>query len=498
MRPGNQFSLFSALILLLAALAIALFPTPAVVLVACLCGASVGVLILYLMTVGRRPAKLTEIMVAALLTGYCGGCAITQSFCGLDQHGIPYTSWAIVPPSWVSFTIALVLIACALLLVASWFEPRMFAVSEFIQVGRPEEWLIWTGVFLLLLEIFLGRFGYMGVAVQEGTGRVSILAEIAGSSIGIAFPLAAIAWMQSSGLRRFRFAVLGLLLLIVTVPTGRRALVYSVLVTVFSAAQLSGVRLSLSRQAKWMWGIIVPVGIFGATVVFLGLRMTVGNLGPGNHSLAEIVEQAGGVFENPSYLLTATEENLETRPFLLTQYLSLLTKGGNLPAPMYGADLKYYLEINVPDYIYHSFGRSKNNLRAIGGEEGLANEHFNLPVFDDANSVLTGSVIDLGLIGVAIYPIGACLLWRLLAVFVERFLGKKARFLFLLVALGTFLQAEVGLGGYLVSARGAFIVLAIWMALSALSNNLTLGGRTHVPLPKTPADLGLPLRHGSR
>ncbi len=498
MRPGNQFSLFSALTLLLAALAIFLFATPAVVLVACLCGASIGVLILYQMNTGRRPAKLTEIMVAALLTGYCGGCAITQSFCGLDQRGIPYPDWAIVPPSWVSFTIALVLIACALLLVASWFEPRLFAESEFMAVGRPEEWLIWTGIALLLLEIFLGKFGYMGVTVEKGTGRVSILAEIAGSFAGIAFPLSAIAWMQASGFRRFRFAVLSLVLLIVTVPTGRRALVYTVLVTVFAATQLSGVRVSMSRQTKWMWGTVVLVGVFGATVVFLGLRMTVGNLGPGHHSLAEIVEQAGDVFEDPSRLLTATEENLETRPFLLTQYLSLLTKGGNLPDPMYGADLKYYLEINVPDYVYHLFGRSKNSLRAIGEEEGLANEHFNLPVFDDANSVLTGSVIDLGLIGVAIYPIGACLLWRLLAVFVERFLGKKARFIFLLVALGTFLQAEIGLGGYLVTARGAFIVLAIWMMLSALSNSLTFGGKTSAPQRKTSADLGLPLRHGIR
>lgn len=472
MPSGNQTSIFSVLCLVLAALAIALFGGTAIVLSACFGGAFIGVLILYQMFIGRRDAKLTEILAASLLTGYCGGCAITVSLCGLDQRGIQNASWAIVPPEWVSYTIAVALTACALLLVAGWFEPKLFHTAEFLAVGRAEEWFIWLGVGLTVLEIYLGRYGYMGQAVEQGTGRISPLAEIAGTFLSVTVLLSAIGWMQASGFRRVRFAVFTLTGVAVLVPTGRRALVYTLLVTLFVATRLSGVRISLSRQARWLWGITTVALVLVATVAFLGLRLATDNLGAGNHSLLEITEVAGDVFNDPSSLLAATKDNLESRPFLLTQYLSLLTKGGHIPDPMYGADLKYNVELIIPDALYHLFGDSKDTLRAIGTEEGLANEHFHLSIFDDANSIFTAGVIDLGLPGLAIYPIGVCLLWRIFAVPVERVLGRKAGLLFLIIALETFLQAEIEFSGYIRGLRSAVIVLSTWLVLCAISKSL--------------------------
>lgn len=475
MAIGNETSAFSILILILSALSIALFGTPAAVLAACICGASVGVLILYQMNSGRRPAKLTELMAAALLTGYCGGCAITQSICGLDQRGITDPNWVTVPPAWASFTIALVLIASVLLLVAAWFESRLFRASEFITVGRREEWLLWIGLGVVVAEILVGQFGYQGTTAEEGTGRVTFLSDIAGSFLLLMLPLSAIGWMQASGVRRFRFGFIALVSLILTVPVGRRALVYSVLVTVFAATQLSGVRSSFSRRAKWLGGIAGVVATLVVTVTFLGLRLATDNLGEGNHPLSEIVQETHEVFQNPTYLYEVTKENLEGRPFMLTQYLSLLTRDGDMPAPMYGADLRFSIQMLIPDYFYGISGHSKDTLREISTEEGLANEHFHLPVFDEANSILTGSVIDLGLFGIFIYPAGVCLLWRLLAFDVEWFCGRTAGLLFLLLALNLFLQAETELRGYLLDARNAIIILAIWMVLPAVIPAVSAG-----------------------
>jgi hypothetical protein len=493
MTSENQTSIFSILFLNLGALAIALFGGAAIVLIACYGGAFVGVLILYQMFTGRRPAKLTEILAASLLTGYCGGCAITVSFCGLDQHGVPIATGAIVPPAWVSYTIVIVLFACALLLIEGWFEPKLFEPSESIAVGWAEEWLIWLGIGLVLIEIYLGGFGYMGESVEQGTNRISVLADVAGSFLGVAVLLSAIGWMQSSGFRRFRFGLFTLAGLVVLVPAGRRALIYTLLVTVFAATRLSGVRVSLSRQAKWLWGIALLIIAFAGTVIFLGLRIATETLSAGSHPLTQIVQVAGDVFDDPSALLRATQGNLESRPFLLTQYLSLLTKGGDMPDPMYGADLKYNIELIIPDALFRLSGKNKDTLRAISTEEGLANEHFHLPVFDDANSILTGSVIDFGLIGIAIYPIGVCLLWRLVAVPIERLLGRKARLLFLLIALGVFLQAEIEISGYIRGLRSALIVLGTWLVLSAISRGLDIRGNSPILQEGSPDKVSLAL-----
>lgn len=464
----NQTSVLSILSLILSALAVALFGTPAVVLGACFCGASVGVLFLYQMNSGRRPAKLTELLAAALLTGYCGGCAITASICGLDQHGITAPDYAVVPAAWVSYTIILALIACAVLLIAAWFEPKLFRPSEFVTVGRREEWLLWIGLTIVLTQVVAGQFGYEGASASEGTNRVTFLSEIAGSFLLIMLPLSAIGWMQASGFRRLRFGLIVLVSLVLTVPVGRRAFVYSLLVTAFAATQLSGVRLSISRQTKLLVGGVALAAALGATVLFLSIRLASDNLGPGNHPLSELTEETREVFQNPVFVYDVTIDNLEGRPFLLTQYLSLLTKGGNMPAPMYGADLAFGVKMLIPDYFYKLYGRNKDPLREINTEEGLANEHFHLPVFDDANSLLTAGVIDLGLFGIVVYPAAMCFFWRLLAFDVERICGRTGRLLFLLTALNLFLQAEVELGGYLVHARDTLIILGIWTVMPAI------------------------------
>ncbi|HEX3986240.1 MAG TPA: hypothetical protein VHX13_06455 [Acidobacteriaceae bacterium] len=457
------------LILLVAALATLLVGgAPPVVLMACICGASLGVWLLYQMNSGRRQVKLTEILAAALLIGYCGGCAITQSLSGLDQSGVTFAGWNTVPASWAAYTITNVLLASALLLLAGSAEPALIRDGEIIRVGRQEEWLIWIGMGIVILEIFLGQFGYQGTTAEEGTSRVSFFGELSASLLLLMLPLSAVGWVQSSGIRRFRFGFTALISLILIVPVGRRSLVYCLLVAVFAAMRLSGVQISVGRLTRWVWSALAIVVIFTLTVLFLSLRIAVDNLGPGNHPMAQIVPQIDVALQNPEFLLRTTKENLESRPFLLTQYLSLLTKGGNAPEPMYGSDLKFSIEEAVPDVLYGLLGRSKNRVRAIGAEEGLANEQFHLPVFDDANSILTSGFIDLGVFGLALYPIGICLLWRILLVDVRIVLGKKARLLLLLIALNTFMQAELALSGYLVEIRNGLIILALWICLRSI------------------------------
>ncbi|MFP5226670.1 MAG: hypothetical protein ACLGXA_03505 [Acidobacteriota bacterium] len=466
---GQSYALYIC-ILVLSVLALALSGSAPVVLTCCLMGAAIGVLLLYQTFIGRHQARLTAILASGLLIGYCGGCAITQIFCGLDQSGVTEAGWNTVPPIWVGFTIKLALGSSSLLLCAASVEPAIFKKSDRILVTWQIERLLWIAVSVLAFGVISGSFGYMGAYTQEGSGRVGVLAEISNELLMITAPLSIAGVLQSSGWRRYRFALIAVFAFIVAIPAGRRDFAYDVIVTIFIASRLSGVRVNLSKAVKWMWFLTAIMIVAVTGFIFMGLRMASGLLGPGKHSVAEIVGQASRtVADNPRDVIITTAENLESRPFLLTQYLSLLTKGGNdVRLPMYGADISQAVKMDIPDVIYTAIGRSKDPVREVGAEEGVANEHFNLPVFDDANSILTGGWIDFGLAGVLLYPLILCFLWRAISFAVGEILGATARFIVLLVAINICLQAEIDLGGYIVSLRDAGIIAGAWALLSLL------------------------------
>lgn len=462
-------------ILLTAALALMLSESPAVVLICCAAGAAIGVYLLYQMAAGRQALRITTIIAAALLIGYCGGCAITQSFCGLDQSGVAGADWVVVPPDWIVFTIRLVLIASILLLCAAIVEPPLRV--DRLEVTPLTERFLWIALIIVMSGIIGGSFGYEGTAAQEGTGRVSFLSDVSSEFLIIISPLAAIGALQSSGWRRLRFAFLLGAALLVTIPTGRRDFVYIALITAFAAARLSGVDIHLTRRGKWLTAVASIAVALLVSVVFVAIRAADMALGPGGHPLAYILDEAGySTLADPGDVVRSTAENLEIRPFFLTQYLSLLTKGGHTAPPMHGTDAIFAAKMAVPDVIYDMTGHNKDPIRAIESEEGLANEHFGLPVYDYANSILTGGWIDFGLAGVLLYPLAVCCFWRLV-MYIAGTAGPTARFMAVLVALTTSLKSEMELKVYLISARDVLIIVVMWKAISLIPR-LTRGRAT--------------------
>jgi len=160
-------------------------------------------------------------------------------------------------------------------------------------------------------------------------------------------------------------------------------------------------------------------------------------------------------------------DNLRTRTFVVG-YLALLGRGGITAKPMLGQDALFCVQLITPDIFYKLAGSDKTEIRRTGSEETLINERFGLPVYDDANSVLTAGFADFGLLGVALYPLLICaipriLLWMCDAAF-EPLVGTSWRLLLLMV----YFQTEVEMDGYLGCFRDMAYVAVLWSLVGAL------------------------------
>lgn len=444
-------------------------------------GAAAAVWILYSILIGKREARITWILAAGLLAGYCGGLAITQTLAGLDQSGVADAEWITVPPSWIAYTLVLVFTGVSALLAAGFLESPLVKEQNVVQMTWKQERFLWFGLIVMAAEVFAGGLGYGGISNEAGTGRVSALAECAAMFVPITMPLATIGALQSSGLRKVRFIFIALAGLLLAFPSGRRVLGYTLLVSAFAAVRLSGKHFHMSFRRKVLVGSTGLIVVAVASFVFLGIRLASDQMESGNHPFSTIVETATRTtFTDKQSLAISLSENIGSRPMLLTQYLSLLSKGGNTPSPMKGQDAWWAIENTVPDVLYSRFGSSKDNIRFVGSEEGLANEHFGLPVFDDANSLFTGGLIDFGFLGVIAYPLIACAIARAMLFVVSRMLNSEGQLVLLLFMLWLFLQSEAELAQYVTAVRDLTMLLAIWAAMYSIPK--FTGRRREMPL----------------
>jgi hypothetical protein len=217
------------------------------------------------------------------------------------------------------------------------------------------------------------------------------------------------------------------------------------------------------------WGKKVFLGLASiailvfSSIFFYGLREANWQMCEGTHSIGQLVEMAAATtFRSPGEIVDELGENTPDRAAFEVRYLSWLGRGGNTPSPLLGQDFLLGLEMAVPDKIYSVVGANKDAARSIGTEEGLANEHFGLPDDDDANSILTGGIIDFGLTGVLIYPLLVCFLTRLLLSLASTALKPEGQIVLMLSAMTLFSLSEVEVGDYLLGLRNMAILGVVW------------------------------------
>jgi hypothetical protein len=381
-------------------------------------------------------------------------------FAGLDAVAV-----AGIDRRYIAYGLVLVFLGCVSLLFAGIFETPLLVDGAVIEVDYRIERFIWLNLAMVAIAYLHGDFSYTATNFQAGGDKVTPLAALAMPGAAAILPLASIGFMQSSGLRRFRFGILMLFGVGAVVPISRRDLFYAVLISVFCVLRLSGRKIHVSGLRRVSLSIILVSTLIVLNVFFLGLRTAAtedARKESGQKAtLAEGFYAArNGLLKNPRLLMMYVGENLEKRAYVVG-YLSLLARGGRDFQPMMGRDAEFAIEMTIPDELYKLTGSSKDPIRDIVAEEGLANEHFGLTVTDEANSILTAGYIDFGLIGVLLYPPILCAVSRWFLSLTSQFFSPEVSAVILVLVLSELIRTDEELKGCVSDLRNLAILAVI-------------------------------------
>jgi hypothetical protein len=459
--------------------ALAVEPGAVTITLCCVAGACGGGWILYGFISRALPVRLTWMLASTLLIGYCGFTLFNEIFSVLAGQGV--LTDIDVATDWVAYALMLVMLACVVLLAAGFAEPPLITERHVVAMSWRQERFLWVCMALLAISFLHGNVTLGGAVAEAGSNKLDIFGSVVSDVSHIVAPLVTIGILQSSGRRRLRFVALGLLTLLAQLTGGRRSMITLLPVLCIAGALLSGRQWGLNRQMSGAWKVFlglasVAVFVF-ASVFFFGLREAAQQMGAGSRPIGELLENAAATtFRSPAEVVAELGENTTDRTAYEVRYLSWLGRGGNTPSPLLGQDFLLGLKMAVPDKIYSLVGANKDAARDIGTEEGLANEHFGLPDSDDANSILTGGIIDFGLAGVLVYPLFVCFLTRLLLRLAAGVLNIEGQIVLILSAMTAFMAVEVEVGDYLLELRNMAILGVVWGIVYGLPK---LGARRH-------------------
>ena len=465
--------IFIVCILALMAATLTVFDNSAVIFVCCAVGSVCGGWMLYAVLARSSRLRLTWVLAATLLIGYCFGAFVTEvSSLLAGQDPMTYLG---LDRAWAAYALVLVMLASIVLLLAGWVETPMVQEQHIVQVSGRQERFLWISVAVVTAAYLHGSVSYGGDISQNG--NVSIFGDIIFTLVPLLPAMASVGVAQASGRRRLRFMVLAAVAFLAVLPFGRRQLLYALIITFIGVARLSGRTWNLSSRRKVLLTVASVFVVIVSSFVFYSLRLAAGSTSEGRHSIANILEAAGRTtFKDPGQVAAKLAANVEERTAFLIRYLAWLGRGGNTPSPLYGQDAALSVHMATPSILFRAVGLSKQEERGVATEEILANEHFGLTDTDDANSVLTGGIIDFGLAGVLTYPLIFCAVARLVLFLTDELVNREGRVLALVAILFLYLQTEAPIALYLIGLRNLVIILFCWAILYRLP---TVRGRSH-------------------
>ncbi|MFT4114211.1 hypothetical protein, partial [Silvibacterium sp.] len=315
--------------------------------------------------------------------------------------------------------------------------------------------LILLGTAAMMLAFRAGVISYMGAVIDAG--HLSVGADAASWFLPPLTSISAAEFLRYPGLgwRKWLLGACALSLLVMQAITGRRVLVYTCAMTIFMA-RILGLRLfgNLRRQFLVLAGVAVLILVL--SLGFMLLRMAGYGRGDADVSLSERVAIASLWVENGTAFdraLSSTQENVQTRTFILGFFSELLGRSERLE-PALGQDAYAQIQTAVPSAI----NPHKDRYLA---EEQMADLLFGFTYVDEANSILTAGALDFGMIGVILYPI--ILAWGLRHVveFISGFLHPLSALFLVMTCLFQTLATENGITSFFVTILHGCIFLAV-------------------------------------
>jgi hypothetical protein len=454
--------IFIVCILALMAAMLTVFDTSTVIFVCCAVGSVCGMWMLYAVLARSSRLRLTWVLASALLIGYCFGAFVTEV--GALLAGQDAMTYLGLDRGWAAYALVLVMLASITLLLAGWVETPIVQDRHIVQISWRQERFLWIAVTVVVAAYFHGSVSYGGDINNGGT--VSIFGDIIFTLVPLLPAMASIGVAQASGRRRLRFLVLAVVAFLAVLPFGRRQLLYALVISFIGVARLSGRTWRLSTRRKILLIAASVIVLVVSSFVFFALRLATGSISEGRHSIASILEAAERTtFKDPRLVAAQLGANVEERTAFLIRYLAWLGRGGDTPSPLYGQDAALAIHMATPNALFRAAGLNKQQARSVATEEVLANEHFGLTDTDDANSVLTGGIIDFGVAGVIAYPLIFCALARLALFLAGEVINREGRILAVFAVLFLYLQTEAPIAVYLIGLRNLGILLFCWAFL---------------------------------
>jgi len=442
--------------LVLAAVVAAAFPVNAVFIGVAAAGSAVAFAAIYIFIYRMKQFRISWILADGLLLGYSVGTLNTGVRLALE--GSTAAIQFARPQEQLSMALAASLLVSAVLFFVGSAAEKPIRIDT-LSVRRSDLRFVWLGLAVELAAFATGGIGYMGT-VADARNHVTMLGEIAGVW-GPALPAVTVFFFPRCprGLSRAACWLLLAAALLCLVPQGRRVLLYAVLLTFFASGVSTGGRLSIRKHLPLI--IAAAPLLYVGNIVFYAMRVSSWQAGSARLSVTELSARAAGILRvgKDAAFDQKVEENLRDRTFVLS-YLSDLLAASWTHEPLFGRDLLFSIRMAVPSIIYPN----KDSVRAIGMEENLVNPEFGLYAEDDANSILTTGVSDLGAVGIFLYPVALSLLIGAFTRTLARHLPQIVRAIVVFTVVGVIWRTEIGFSGYFILCRD-LIILSIPLAI---------------------------------
>lgn len=168
---------------------------------------------------------------------------------------------------------------------------------------------------------------------------------------------------------------------------------------------------------------------------------------------------SGGLTEANAYLVDSNADRA-----LLLDFLSLLVESTLIYPPLYGIEFIESLKIATPSFT--------GLIKFEGDIENIAQNHFGLPQYDAANSLLTAGVSDFGILGLFLLPMFFATLYTLAISWVVRskYFTEEVKILFVVSLIFNVINCENTVAGYISTLRDALLLSIIYSSAISIAS----------------------------
>ncbi len=414
---------------------------------------AVGCLGLVRCVLWSRDATIWDIALVSLCLGYGLGTLNTELT--WIRQPIDYLSLTAAQPTYIIRSTGwLMILGAAFCAMSGVDSQRVFADVRIPSRYLPWCWALVLGIALAaVVQVATGAIGYHQ-DMTDGGVSVSPLAALTVSAICPAAALASFVVRDQVGWRRWLLAAGLLILMLIQFYQGRRVFIYSTVLCLMCFFASNPPKSLISWRNAMTLGL-AALSIVVASKAFFALRMAMLEMGSSRDTVALLQKGMGILFDSErSGLNDEVTENQNSRTFIIG-YVAELVQALEDHEPLYGQVLLFDAALNVPSALWPG----KYKVVSLGAEESVANPHFGLLLLDEANSIVTTGLSDLGIAGLFVYPLGLLALYRVLLKQGRRLGGLP--YLFLAAALiNTLLNVEAATSDYFSILRSLALIAA--------------------------------------